>query len=58
MAAAVKHLTPVTLELGGKCPAIVDSTVNLQARHCCLGFDFKYKIVPKNKSVRTDLELN
>uniref|UniRef100_A0A9I9D947 Aldehyde dehydrogenase n=1 Tax=Cucumis melo TaxID=3656 RepID=A0A9I9D947_CUCME len=25
MAAAVKHLTPVTLELGGKCPAIVDS---------------------------------
>ncbi|XP_044505234.1 aldehyde dehydrogenase family 3 member F1-like [Mangifera indica] len=25
MSAAVKHLTPVTLELGGKCPAIVDS---------------------------------
>lgn len=25
MAAAVKHLTPVVLELGGKCPAIVDS---------------------------------
>ncbi|WOH00450.1 hypothetical protein DCAR_0519812 [Daucus carota subsp. sativus] len=25
MAAAVTHLTPVTLELGGKCPAIVDS---------------------------------
>ncbi|CAN4121249.1 unnamed protein product [Withania somnifera] len=25
MAAAVKHLTPVTLELGGKCPAIIDS---------------------------------
>ncbi|KAG6605910.1 Aldehyde dehydrogenase family 3 member F1, partial [Cucurbita argyrosperma subsp. sororia] len=25
MAAAAKHLTPVTLELGGKCPAIVDS---------------------------------
>ncbi|XP_022148848.1 aldehyde dehydrogenase family 3 member F1-like [Momordica charantia] len=25
MTAAVKHLTPVTLELGGKCPAIVDS---------------------------------
>lgn len=23
--AAAKHLTPVTLELGGKCPAIVDS---------------------------------
>lgn len=25
MAAALKHLTPVTLELGGKCPTIVDS---------------------------------
>ncbi|KAJ4844009.1 hypothetical protein Tsubulata_010785 [Turnera subulata] len=25
MAAAVKHLTPVVLELGGKCPAVVDS---------------------------------
>ncbi|KAF8410523.1 hypothetical protein HHK36_003054 [Tetracentron sinense] len=25
MSAAVKHLTPVTLELGGKCPIIVDS---------------------------------
>lgn len=25
MAAAANHLTPVTLELGGKCPAVVDS---------------------------------
>ncbi|XP_054816351.1 aldehyde dehydrogenase family 3 member F1-like [Prosopis cineraria] len=25
MSAAVKHLTPLTLELGGKCPALVDS---------------------------------
>ncbi|KAL4612214.1 hypothetical protein ACB092_08G182400 [Castanea dentata] len=25
MSAAVKHLTPVTLELGGKCPAVLDS---------------------------------
>ena len=25
MTAAVKHITPVTLELGGKCPAIFDS---------------------------------
>jgi aldehyde dehydrogenase (NAD+) len=25
MTAAAKHLTPVTLELGGKCPAIFDS---------------------------------
>lgn len=30
MAAAAKHLTPVILELGGKCPTIVDSNVNLQ----------------------------
>ncbi|KAK9266228.1 hypothetical protein L1049_012432 [Liquidambar formosana] len=30
MAAAAKHLTPVILELGGKCPVIVDSNVNLQ----------------------------
>lgn len=25
MSAAAEHLTPVTLELGGKCPALVDS---------------------------------
>lgn len=25
MSAAAKHLTPVVLELGGKCPGIVDS---------------------------------
>ncbi|KAI4330095.1 hypothetical protein MLD38_028402 [Melastoma candidum] len=30
MAAAAKHLTPVILELGGKCPAIVDSNVDLE----------------------------
>ncbi|MBR8743100.1 aldehyde dehydrogenase family protein [Nocardiopsis sp. MG754419] len=29
MAAAVKHLTPVTLELGGKSPAVVESDVDL-----------------------------
>lgn len=29
MANAAKHLTPVTLELGGKSPCIVDSTANL-----------------------------
>ena len=29
MAAAAKHLTPVTLELGGKSPCIVDATANL-----------------------------
>ncbi|KAL9254263.1 Aldehyde dehydrogenase family 3 member H1-like protein [Drosera capensis] len=30
MSAAAKHLTPVALELGGKCPAVVDSNVDLQ----------------------------
>jgi Aldehyde dehydrogenase family len=30
MAAASKHLTPVTLELGGKSPVIVDKDANLQ----------------------------
>ena len=29
MEAAAKHLTPVTLELGGKCPVIVDETTSL-----------------------------
>lgn len=30
MAAAAKHLTPVTLELGGKSPCIVDSETNVE----------------------------
>ncbi|MBW4574815.1 MAG: aldehyde dehydrogenase [Aphanothece sp. CMT-3BRIN-NPC111] len=30
MAAAAKHLTPVTLELGGKSPCIVDADTNLE----------------------------
>ncbi|MFT3925259.1 MAG: aldehyde dehydrogenase family protein [Myxococcales bacterium] len=30
MAAAAKHLTPVTLELGGKSPCIVDAEANLE----------------------------
>ena len=30
MAAAAKHLTPVTLELGGKSPVIIDSTAKLK----------------------------
>ncbi|KAL2503584.1 Aldehyde dehydrogenase family 3 member H1 [Abeliophyllum distichum] len=29
-AAAAKHLTPVILELGGKCPVIVDTNINLK----------------------------
>ncbi|PIM99872.1 Aldehyde dehydrogenase [Handroanthus impetiginosus] len=30
LAAAAKHLTPVVLELGGKCPVVVDSNTNLK----------------------------
>lgn len=30
MHAAAEHLTPVTLELGGKCPVIIDETANLK----------------------------
>lgn len=30
LTAAAKHLTPVTLELGGKCPLFIDDTVDLQ----------------------------
>ena len=39
MAAAAKHLTPVTLELGGKCPVIVcaDAPVELAARRIAWG---------------------
>ncbi|GLT85070.1 hypothetical protein SLE2022_032720 [Rubroshorea leprosula] len=39
MSAAAKHLTPVVLELGGKCPVIVDSGINLQvtARRIIMG---------------------
>jgi aldehyde dehydrogenase (NAD+) len=33
LAAAAKHLTPVALELGGKCPVIVDSDVDLHVMH-------------------------
>ncbi|GAA0150844.1 dehydrogenase [Lithospermum erythrorhizon] len=32
MSAAAKHLTPVTLELGGKCPTIVDSITTSRTR--------------------------
>ena len=39
MAAAAKHLTPVTLELGGKCPAIVcsDADIELAAKRIAWG---------------------
>lgn len=39
MEAAAKHLTPVTLELGGKCPAIVaeDADIELTAKRLVMG---------------------
>lgn len=39
MTAAAKHLTPVTLELGGKSPCIVDREINLEmaVRRICWG---------------------
>ncbi len=39
MAAAAKHLTPVTLELGGKSPCIVDENVDLEVtlKRICWG---------------------
>ena len=39
MTAAAKHLTPVTLELGGKSPTIVDRSANLEvtAKRICWG---------------------
>ncbi|KAG0486967.1 hypothetical protein HPP92_009062 [Vanilla planifolia] len=38
MMAAAKHLTPVVLELGGKCPIVVDPNVDLKSsikKDCC-----------------------
>lgn len=53
MAAAAKHLTPVTLELGGKSPAVVDKSADLEvaarrvtwgkffnAGQTCVGVDY------------------
>jgi aldehyde dehydrogenase (NAD+) len=39
MTAAAKHLTPVVLELGGQCPAIIDRNVDLDVaiRRICWG---------------------
>nr|GEU74259.1 hypothetical protein [Tanacetum cinerariifolium] len=36
MAAAAKHLTPVVLELGGKCPVLVDSDIDLTVTARCI----------------------
>ncbi|MEH2087439.1 aldehyde dehydrogenase [Nostoc sp.] len=64
MAAAAKHLTPVTLELGGKSPCIVDTDINLEhtvrritwgkfinAGQTCIAPD--YLLV--NKTIKKDL---
>lgn len=37
MAAAAKHLASVTLELGGKCPAVIDGTVDLAQAAATVG---------------------
>ncbi|MQM08383.1 hypothetical protein Taro_041238 [Colocasia esculenta] len=37
MSAAAKHLTPVTLEMGGKCPAILDSLTCRREREIAMG---------------------
>ena len=67
MHAAARHLTPLTLELGGKCPCIVDENVDLRvaarrivwakylnAGQTCIAPD--YLLVHKN--VEEDLLLN
>ncbi|KAI3976450.1 hypothetical protein MKX01_008308 [Papaver californicum] len=36
MSAAAKHLTPVTLELGGKCPAVIDSLTSSRDREVAI----------------------
>ena len=64
MAAAAKYLTPVTLELGGKSPCIIDSDINLEhtvrritwgkfinAGQTCIAPD--YLLV--NKTIKKDL---
>lgn len=37
-AAAAKHLTPVTLELGGQCPAIICKTADIDRAAKCVAF--------------------
>lgn len=33
MAAAAKHLTPTILELGGKCPVLIDKVCSFRLPH-------------------------
>jgi acyl-CoA reductase-like NAD-dependent aldehyde dehydrogenase len=64
MEAAAKHLTPVTLELGGKSPCIVDTEINLEhtikritwgkfinAGQTCIAPDY----ILVNKKIKSDL---
>lgn len=64
MQAAAKHLTPVTLELGGKSPCIVDSEINIEytarritwgkfinAGQTCIAPDY----ILVNKKIKQDL---
>ena len=45
MSAAVKHLTLVTLELGGKCPAVLDFLSSSWDMKVSLAFVFHYYIL-------------
>jgi aldehyde dehydrogenase (NAD+) len=38
LAAAAEHITPVTLELGGKCPCIVDSDIDIEKTAARIAF--------------------
>lgn len=61
MEAAAKHLTPVTLELGGKCPAIVDrdASLGIVARRLAYGKFINAGqtcVAPDYVLVHTDME--
>lgn len=56
MSAAAKHLTPVTLELGGKCPAILDtlsSPLDIKVVQLCFTWRVKAfcKIVDRRSKI-------
>uniref|UniRef100_A0A3Q7F895 Aldehyde dehydrogenase n=1 Tax=Solanum lycopersicum TaxID=4081 RepID=A0A3Q7F895_SOLLC len=49
MSAAAKHLTPVTLELGGKCPTILDRLSNFSDLQYGVGFKVAVKRIVGGK---------
>ena len=52
MTAATKHLTPLVLELGGKCPVLVDSTADLEVRQTCFLFKYSnFKEIQHSKNI-------